>query len=146
MWLIKTRKFFHMTSRKQTDQGECFMKERQPNSPEHKDRSGWQRIGEDIRAGYYSFTRNAPDVVPEPCLLCDDRRSRSWASRDGPRRDRSRSDIGMISMNFNSYSSLVIFFHHSCFVLFCFWSGNFTYYTSVSCVWFLLPYISLPSN
>ena len=36
----KTRKFFHMTSRKQTDQGECFMNERQPNSPEHKDRSG----------------------------------------------------------------------------------------------------------
>ena len=118
MWLIKTRKFFHMTSRKQTDQGECFMNERQPNSPEHKDRSGWQRIGEDIRAGYYSFTRIAPDVVPEPCLLCDDRRSRSWASRDGPRRDRSRSDIGMISMNFNSYSSLVIFFIIP--VLFCF--------------------------
>ena len=29
--------------RKQTVQGECFLSERQPNSPEHEDRSGWQR-------------------------------------------------------------------------------------------------------
>ena len=28
-----------MTSKKQTVQGECFMDERQPNSPEHEDRS-----------------------------------------------------------------------------------------------------------
>ena len=33
-----------------------------------------------------------------------------------------------------------------CFVLFCFWTLNFIYYTSVSCVWFLLPYVSLQSN
>ena len=49
---------------------------------------------------------------------CDDRRSPWWASRDGPQRDRSRSDTGMISMNFNSYASLVIFFIIP--VLFCF--------------------------
>ena len=51
-------------------------------------------------------------------LHCDDRRSPWWANRDGPQRDRSRSDIGMISMNFNSYSRLVIFFIIP--VLFCF--------------------------
>ena len=82
-WLIKTHKFFHMTSRKQTIQGGRFMKERQPNSPEHKDRSGWQRrdtrlhwlmwpstqlIGKDIRASSYFFTRRAADVVSEACF------------------------------------------------------------------------------
>ena len=82
-WLIKTHKFFHMTSRKQTIQGGRFMKERQPNSPEHKDRSGWQRrdtrlhwlmwpstqlIGKDIRASSYFFTRRPADVVSEACF------------------------------------------------------------------------------
>ena len=43
-------------------------------------------------------------------LHFDDRRSPWWASRYGPQRDRSRSDTGMISMTFNSYASLVIFF------------------------------------
>ena len=76
-------------------------------------------------------------------LHCDDRRSPWWASRDGPQRDRSRSDTGMISMNFNSYASLVIFFLS---FLFCFLSRNSIYYTSVSYVWFLLPNISLQSN
>ena len=37
-WLKKIRKSFHMTSRKQTVQGECFMNEQQPNSPGHEDR------------------------------------------------------------------------------------------------------------
>ena len=59
------------------------MNEWQPNSPEHKDRSGWQRrdtrlqwlmwpstqrIGKDIRASSYFFTRRAADVVPEACF------------------------------------------------------------------------------
>ena len=38
-WLTKIRKLFHMTSGKQTVQGECFMNEQQPNSPGHEDRS-----------------------------------------------------------------------------------------------------------
>ena len=41
--IIKTRKFFHMTIRKQTVQGLCFMNELQPNLQEHRDCSGWQR-------------------------------------------------------------------------------------------------------
>ena len=80
---MKTRKFFHMTSGKQTVQGKCFINERQPNSRERKDRSGWQRrdtrlqwlvwpstqrIGEDSRATSYFFTRRAADVVPEACF------------------------------------------------------------------------------
>ena len=51
-------------------------------------------------------------------LHCDDRRSPWWANRDGSQCDRSRSDIGMISMNFNSYASLLIFF--TILALFCF--------------------------
>ena len=30
--------------------------------------------------------------------------------------------------------SVWLYFHHSCFVLFCFWSQNFTYYLCVSCI------------
>ena len=80
----------NMKRRKQTVQGECFMNERQPNSPEHEDRSGWQRrktrlqwlmwlstqrIGKDIRASSYFFTRRAADVVPEACftVMTEDR-------------------------------------------------------------------------
>ena len=122
----KNTQVFHMTSRKQTVQGECFMSERQSNLPEHKDRSGWQgrdtrlqwlmwpsteRIGKDIRASSYFFTRRAADVVSAGGLLYhDDRRSPWWASRDGLRHNHIRSDTVMISMNFNSYARLVIFF------------------------------------
>ena len=75
----------------QTVQGECSLNERQPNSPEHEDRSGWQRrktrlqwlmwlstqrIGKDIRASSYFFTRRAADVVSEACftVMTGDRR------------------------------------------------------------------------
>ena len=75
---------------------------------------------------------------------CDDRRSLWWASRDRPQHDRSRSDTVMISMNFNSYARL--YFSSFLFFLVCFWNRNFIYYTSVSCVWFLLPYVNLQSN
>ena len=131
-WLIKTHKFFHMTSRKQTIQGGRFMKERQPNSPEHKDRSGWQRrdtrlhwlmwpstqlIGKDIRASSYFFTRGRLIYFLRFALLQWPKIA-MWASCDGPQGDWSRSDIGMISVNFNSYASLVIIF--LILVLFCF--------------------------
>ena len=102
LWLIKTRKFFHMTSRKQTVQGECFMNEQQPNSPEHDDHFGWQRhrtrlqwlmcpstqrVGKDITASSYFFTRKAADLCIWGLLRCDDRRSPWWASCDGPHHD-----------------------------------------------------------
>ena len=78
-----TEIFFTWQGRKQTIQGECFLNERQPNSPEHEDRSEWQRgktrlqwqmwlstqrIGKDIRASSYFFTRRAADVVSEACF------------------------------------------------------------------------------
>ena len=147
----KHASFFTWQGRKQTVQGECFLNERQPNSPEHEDRSGWQRrktrlqwlmwlstqrIGKDIRASSYFFTRRAADVVSEAC--CDDRRSPWWASRDGLQHDHIRSDTVMIRMNFNSYASLVIYFIIS--VLFCFVFGHWTLYTVwVLAVWFLFP-------
>ena len=80
----KTREFFFIwQGRKQTVQGERFLNKRQPNSPEHEDRSGWQRrktrlqwlmrlstqrIWKDIRASSYFFTRRAADVVSEACF------------------------------------------------------------------------------
>ena len=60
-------------------------------------------------------------------LYCDDRRSPWWASRDGLQHDHICSDTVMISMNFNSYVSLVIFFIIS--VLFCFVFEHWTLYT-----------------
>ena len=60
-------------------------------------------------------------------LYCDDRRSSWWASRDGLQHDHIRSDTVMISMNFNNYASLVIFFIIS--VLFCFVFEHWTLYT-----------------
>ena len=46
-----------------------------------------------------------------------DRRLPRWACLDGPQHDRSSSDTVMISMNFDTYSSLALFFI-ICFVLF----------------------------
>ena len=79
-------------------------------------------------------------------LHSDDQRSLWWSSRDGPQHDRSRSDTIMISMNFKSYASLAIFFTIPVLLCFFFWTRHFIYFTSVSCVWFLLPYVSLRSN
>ena len=74
-----------------------------------------------------------------------DQRSSWWASRNGLQHDHIRFDTVMISMNFNSYASLVIFFIIS--VLFCFVFEHWTLYTIwVLAVWFLLPYVSLKSN
>ena len=70
-------------------------------------------------------------------LHCDDRRLRWWASRDGPQRDRSRSDTNMIKMNFNSYASLAILFIIP--VLLCFVFDHETMYTTrvLACLIFL---------
>ena len=78
-------------------------------------------------------------------LHSDDRKSPWWASRVGTQHDRSRFDTVIISMNLNSYASLAIFFIIPD-LFFCFWPQNYTYYTRVSCVWFLSPSVSLQSN
>ena len=79
-----------------------------------------QRIGKDIRANSYFFTRRAADVLPEACFtaMTEDRHNELAAMHAGPQRDRSRFDTSMISMNFNSYAGLVIFF--IILFLFCF--------------------------
>ena len=110
----KHARFFTWQGRKQTVQGECFSNERQLNSLEHEDRSGWQRrktrlqwlmwlstqrIGKDIRVSSYFFTRRAADVVSEACFI----------AMTGDRHDdRSRSVTVMSCMNFNSYASFTI--------------------------------------
>ena len=68
-----------------------------------------QRIGKGIRANSYFFTRRAADVPPEACFttMTEDRHDELAAM-----------DLSVISKNFNSYASLVIFF--IILVLFCF--------------------------
>ena len=77
-------------------------------------------------------------------LYCDDRKSPLWASRDGPWHDRSRSDIVIISMNFNSYASSALFFIIP--VLFCFvFEHGILYTIRMIAMYFFLPYLSLQS-
>ena len=137
----KHARFFTWQGRKQTVQGEYFLNERQPNSPEHEDRSGWQRrktrlkwlmwlstqrIGKDIRVSSYFFTRRAADVVSEVC----------FTAMNGDRHDkRAPMDFSMIvfaqtplwQVRILSYASLVIFFVVS--VLFCFLFEHGALYT-----------------
>ena len=54
---------------------------------------------------------------------------------------RLRRRIPIAFHSLSSYTS-----HHSSFVLICLWILNYIYYTSVSFVWFLSPYVSLQSN
>ena len=104
--------------RKQTAQGVLWIRE-------HEGCWGWQRRKTSLlwlmHVAFHSTHRKGyqcklfVDSKSGRCnfwdfLLCDDRRSRWWASRDGPQHDRSRSDTVMISMHFNSYASLAIFF------------------------------------
>ena len=148
-----------MTSRKQTVQGECIMNEQQPNSLGHEDRSEWQRrktrpqwlmwpftqcIGEVIRASSYFSTRRVVDSVPEAC---------STAMIEDRHDELAAIDLSMIAIALTPSWLVWILtvvpdyiFHHSCFFLFCFWKRNFIYYTSASCVRFLLPYVNLQSN
>ena len=139
-----------MTSRKQSFQGNFFMNERQPNSPEHEDRLGWcglllnasERISEQALFFFHSKDGRCSFWG---MIHCDVRRSPWRASRDG---------LSMISFALTP-SWLVwiltarpvwLYFSSFLFVLFCFWTQNFIYYTSDSCVWFLLPYVSSQSN
>ena len=146
-----------MTSRKQTVQAECIRNEQQPNSLGHEDRSEWQRrktrlrwlmrpstqrIGKVIRISF--FTRRVVNLVPEACSI---------AMTVDRHDERVAIDLSMIAVA-PTPSWLVwiltvmpgYIFHHSCFFLVCFWNRNFIYYTSVSCVWFLLPYVNSQSN
>ena len=118
-----TRVFFHMAIRKQTDQGACFVNERQPNLKKHEDFSRWQRrktrllwlMWPSIKTIRRGYQRKLLPVVHSKdgrfdfwgLLCCDDRRSPWWASRDEPRHDRSRSDT---VMNFSINASLAIVF------------------------------------
>ena len=63
-----------------------------------------QRIGRDIRASSWLFTREAVDEISGACFSGDPR-----ASCVGPQHDRGRSDTVMISMNFDSCATLAIF-------------------------------------
>ena len=145
--------------REQTAQGVCSMNERQPNSQEHEDCLEWQRrktrllwlmrpstqfIGKDIRASSLLFTRRAGDVVSEAF----------FTTFTGDRHDGlTVMDLSMIPVALTpswlvwNLTVVPVWLYFSSFLFFIlFWTQNFIYYTSVNCVWFLLPYIGLQSN
>ena len=140
-----------MTSRKQTAQGACFRNEQRLNSQEHKDSSGWQRrkiqllwlMWPSIQC-IVSLER-VVDVISEACLT----------TRTGDRQDEvAVMDLSMIAvaltplwlfwiliaMSFWRYFSSFLFFS----VLFL--NRNYISHTSDSCIWFLLPHVSLQPN
>ena len=127
---MKTRKFFHMIIKNQTVQA-CVlwmkdsrvywnMKIARDDSAVNLGCSEW--CGLPLNA-----SERASDVIFWGLLYSDDRRSPWWAVRVGPQHDRGRSDTVMMSMNFNSYASLAIFFIIP--VLFCFVFEHETMYT-----------------
>ena len=117
----------------------------------HEDRSEWQRrktrlqwlmwpstqrIGKVIRASSYFSTRRVVDLVPEAC---------STAMTKDRHGELAVIDFSMIAIALTPSWLVRILevmpgyiFHHPCFFLFCFWTRNFIYCTSASCVWFLL--------
>ena len=147
-------------SRKQTVQGERFLNELQPNSPGHEDRPEWQRrktrlqwlmwpstrrIRKVIGGSSYFSTRRVVNLVPEAC---------STAMTEDRHDEPAATDLSMIAVALTPswlvWISTVMpgyIFHHSCFFfLICFWTRKFIYYTSNSCVWFLLPFVDLQSK
>ena len=105
-----------------------------------------QRIGKDIRTSSLFFTRRAADASSEACftLMTRDRYD-----------DPAAMDLSMIAVALTPswlvwiLKVMPVWLYFSPF-LFCsvffFWTRHFIYFTSVSCVWFLLPYVSLRSN
>ena len=120
-------------------------------SLEHEDCLEWQRrktwlqwlmwpsthhIGKVIRASSYFSTWKVVNLVPEACSTVMTRDHHD---------ELAAIDLSMITVALTPSWLVWILtvmpryiFHHTCFFLFCFWKRNFTYNTSVSCVWFLL--------
>ena len=104
-----------------------------------------QRIGKVIRASSFFSTRRVVDLVPEAC---------STAMTEDRHDELAAIDLSMIAVALTPSWLVWILTvmpgyicHHSCFFLFVlFLKRNFIYYTSVSCVWFLSPYVNLQSN
>ena len=144
-----------MTCRKQTVRGECFMNHRNMKiarddsavKPRCSDSCGLPlNASERISEQALIFSLEGGRCSSWGLLHCDDRRSPQWASRDGSQHDRSRSYIVMISMNFNSYASLVIFFIIPVLLCFVFEHENLYTIRVLAMFEFLLPYVSLQSN
>ena len=153
---IKTSKGFHVTK---TNCSRRFMNERQPNLREREGCWGWQRrktslrwlmwpstqsIGKDIKASSL-FTRRAVVVISEAF----------FSAINGDRDDElAAMDLSMIASTPSWLVCILIvmpvwlyFSHH--LVWFWIFFLNMKLYiccTSVSWVWFLLPYVSLQSN
>ena len=124
----------NMKRRKQTVQGECFMNERQPNSPGHKDHSEWQRRKTRMQWLMWPSTQSIGKLL---FFHLNSSRCNSWGllhCDDEYRHDElAAMDLSMIAVAltpswlvwiFNSYASLVIFFIIPVFSLFCFWTRN----------------------
>ena len=119
----------------------------------HEDRSWWhhrktrllwllwpstQWIGKDIRANPQLFTRRAANVISEACIA-----SLQWPEiammHELAVIDLSMTTVALSPSWFVWILTVILvyfYFNHSCFVLFCFWTQNYIYFTSVSFVWF----------
>ena len=135
------------------------MNKRRPNWQECEGCLGWQRrktrllwllwpstqrIGKDPRASSL-FTRREADVISEAI----------FTMMTGDRDDElAAMDLSMIAVALTpswlvwilSAMPVRLCFHQSCFVLHVCLTRNYIYYTRVSCVWFLLPYVILQSD
>ena len=126
------------------------MNKRQPNSWEHEGCWGWlcrktsllwlmwpstQRIGKGIKASSL-FTRRVVDVISEAFFraMTGDRDDELAALRPS-----------WLVCILTVMPVWLYFSYHSCFVLHFFLTWKYICYTSVSWVWFLLPYVSLQS-
>ena len=148
-----------MTIRKQTVQSVCFLTERQPSHRNMKIVRGDNalKLGccdcEGLPLEASMRYQSELLVVHSKCGRCNfwgllpcDVNWDCLDEHDGPQHDGSRSDTVMICINFNSYSSLVVFFIIP--VWFCFVFKHETIHTTwVSAeVEVLLPCVILRSN
>ena len=159
LWLIKTRKVSHMTIRHKLLKACDFrINDSRIHSNikiSHEDSAGWcgwcglpSTHRKNIRTSSQSLTRRAADVISEACF---------------PAITRDRQDelaavyLSMIAVGptpswliwiFKQLFKFSYIFNYFCFVILLFFilTRRYIYHSSVSCVWSLLPFVSLQSN
>ena len=132
----KYTSFFTWQVENEAFKANFFINERHPNSPEHEDRSGWQRrktwlqwlmwpstqrIGKDIRASSFFFHWNGGPCSFRGLLHCDDRRSHDELVAMGYSMIAVALTLSWLEWILTVRPAWLLF-HNSCFVLFCCWT------------------------
>ena len=133
-----------------------FTKERQPNSLEHEDCSWWQSRKTRLQWLMWPSPLNASERISEQALSCS---LEGWSIyflrlASLAISELATFDLSMIAVALTpswlvwiiAVMPLWLYFLSFLFCSVLFLNSNFIYYTSVSCVWFLLPFVSLQSN